>query len=100
VAARGHHAAIGGKTPESAPPDSGARIEGAISVDHAARGATIDVTGTSPQDALNYTAPPAICHAVVLYVFRRLVGGDMPMNERGLAPIRIRAPGGGFINPA
>jgi 5-oxoprolinase (ATP-hydrolysing) len=81
------------------PLDSGAKIEVAISVDHATRSATIDFTGTSPQDALNYNAPLAICHAVVLYVFRTLVGSDIPMNEGCLKPIRIVAPEGSFINP-
>ena len=83
----------------SYPLDSGATIEVAISVDRATRSATIDFTGTSPQDALNYNAPLAICHAVVLYVFRTLVGSDIPMNEGCLKPIRIVAPEGSFINP-
>lgn len=83
----------------SYPLDSGARIEVAISVDHADRSATVDFTGTSPQDALNYNAPLAICHAVVLYVFRTLVGTDIPMNEGCLKPIKIIAPEGSFINP-
>jgi 5-oxoprolinase (ATP-hydrolysing) len=82
------------------PLDSGAQIEVAITVDRATRGATIDFTGTSPQDSLNYNAPLAICHAVVLYVFRTLVGSDIPMNEGCLKPIRILAPEGSFINPA
>ncbi|NNU80118.1 5-oxoprolinase [Halovulum dunhuangense] len=79
--------------------DSGARIEVAISLDHASRSAVVDFTGTSPQDALNYNAPLAICHAVVLYVFRTLVGSAIPMNEGCLKPIRIVAPEGSFINP-
>lgn len=81
------------------PLDSGAKIEVAISVDHGDRSVTIDFTGTSPQDALNYNAPLAICHAVVLYVFRTLVGSDIPMNEGCLKPIRIVSPEGSFINP-
>ncbi|MES0864882.1 hydantoinase B/oxoprolinase family protein [Ruegeria sp. SCPT10] len=81
------------------PLDSGAKIEVAISVDRATRSATIDFTGTSSQDRLNYNAPLAICHAVVLYVFRTLVGTDIPMNEGCLKPIKINAPVGSFINP-
>lgn len=81
------------------PLDSGAQIEVSISVDRTNRSATVDFTGTSPQDALNYNAPLAICHAVVLYVFRTLVGSDIPMNEGCLKPIRIIAPEGSFINP-
>ena len=69
-------------------------------MDHGDRSATIDFTGTSPQDALNYNAPLAICHAVVLYVFRTLVGSDIPMNEGCLKPIRIvPRPKAAFINP-
>ncbi|MGB0499347.1 MAG: hydantoinase B/oxoprolinase family protein, partial [Rubricella sp.] len=41
----------------------------------------------------------AICRAVVLYVFRTLVGSAIPMNEGCLRPIHIVAPKGSFINP-
>lgn len=82
------------------PLDSGARIAVRISVDHAARRALVDFTGTSPQDQFNYNAPFSICRAVVLYVFRTLVGADIPMNEGCLKPIEIRAPQGSMINPA
>lgn len=79
--------------------DSGAEIKVAISVDKVSRSAKIDFTGTSDQDALNYNAPKAICRAVVLYVFRTLVGSEIPMNEGCLKPIEILAPEGSFINP-
>ncbi|MHA3978989.1 hydantoinase B/oxoprolinase family protein [Halovulum sp. GXIMD14794] len=83
----------------SYPLDDGARIEVAIRVDRTARRAVIDFTGTSGQSALNYNAPLAICRAVVLYVFRTLVGNDIPMNEGCLKPIEILAPEGSMINP-
>jgi len=83
----------------SYPLDDGARIEVAIRVDREARRAVIDFTGTSGQSALNYNAPLAICRAVVLYVFRTLVGTDIPMNEGCLKPIEILAPEGSMINP-
>ncbi|GAA5064341.1 hydantoinase B/oxoprolinase family protein [Roseibacterium beibuensis] len=79
--------------------DSGARIEVAITVDHASRSAVVDFTGTSPQDRLNYNAPLSICRAVVLYVFRTLVGADIPMNEGCLKPLEIHVPEGSMINP-
>ena len=79
--------------------DSGAKIDVAISVDHNARTARVDFSGTSPQDKLNYNAPFSICRAVVLYVFRTLVGADIPMNEGCLKPIEIVAPEGSMINP-
>lgn len=79
--------------------DSGAQIKVAISVDKAAREATIDFTGTSKQDEFNYNAPLAICHAVVLYVFRTLVGSNIPMNEGCLKPLNLIVPRGTMINP-
>ena len=79
--------------------DSGAQVQVAISVDKAKREATIDFTGTSPQDKLNYNAPTAICRAVVLYVFRTLVGTNIPMNEGCLKPLNLIIPEGSMINP-
>jgi 5-oxoprolinase (ATP-hydrolysing) len=81
------------------PLDSGARIKVRIVVDRDNRSATIDFTGTSDQDRGNYNAPHAICRAVVLYVFRTLVGADIPMNEGCLKPLKIIAPEGSMINP-
>ena len=84
----------------SYPMDNGAVIEVAVRVDRAARAAVIDFTGTSPQQPGNYNAPFAICRAVVLYVFRTLVGADIPLNEGCLKPLRIIAPEGSMLNPA
>lgn len=83
----------------SYPMDSGATIEVAIKVDRGTRSATIDFTGTSAQSPLNYNAPLAICRAVVLYVFRTLVGRDIPMNEGCLKPLHLIVPEGSMINP-
>ncbi|SEK84323.1 5-oxoprolinase (ATP-hydrolysing) [Pacificibacter marinus] len=83
----------------SYPLDSGARIKVSIIVDKSARQATIDFTGTSAQDPFNYNAPLSICHAVVLYVFRTLVGSNIPMNEGCLKPLNIIVPKGCMINP-
>ncbi|WP_380057993.1 hydantoinase B/oxoprolinase family protein [Falsihalocynthiibacter sp. SS001] len=80
--------------------DSGAQIKVAITVDKSAREATIDFTGTSPQDEFNYNAPLSICRAVVLYVFRTLVGTNIPMNEGCLKPLNLIVPEGSMINPA
>lgn len=80
--------------------DSGKQIKVAITVDRAARSAIIDFAGTSGQDEFNYNAPLAICRAVVLYVFRTLVGSDIPMNEGCLKPLDLRVPEGSMINPA
>lgn len=81
------------------PLDSGLEIKVCIKVDSKTGEAVIDFTGTSPQDKGNYNAPLSICHAVVLYVFRTLVGSDIPMNEGCLKPLKIIAPLGSMINP-
>ncbi|MBT6098121.1 MAG: 5-oxoprolinase, partial [Marinovum sp.] len=81
------------------PLDSGAEIAVKIEVNKSTRKAVIDFTGTSPQDRQNYNAPRSICRAVVLYVFRTLVGADIPMNEGCLKPLDIRIPDGSMINP-
>lgn len=79
--------------------DSGAIIRVSIQIDREKRSAAIDFTGTSLQDEGNYNAPLAICKAAVLYVFRTLVGADIPMNEGCLKPIVLHAPEGSMINP-
>jgi 5-oxoprolinase (ATP-hydrolysing) len=81
------------------PLDSGGQIKVAITVDKLARQATIDFTGTSGQNEFNYNAPMAICRAVVLYVFRTLVGSEIPMNEGCLKPLNLVVPDGSMINP-
>jgi 5-oxoprolinase (ATP-hydrolysing) len=81
------------------PMDSGAAIHVAVRVDRAARSATIDFTGTSPQDEFNYNAPEAVCRAVVLYVFRTLSESEIPLNEGCLKPLTIIAPEGSMLNP-
>ncbi|MFD0859375.1 hydantoinase B/oxoprolinase family protein [Roseovarius aquimarinus] len=81
------------------PMDHGAEIRVSIRVDHDAREAVIDFTGTSPQHSGNYNAPRSICDAVVLYVFRTLVGADIPLNQGCLKPLRIIVPEGSMLNP-
>ncbi len=83
----------------SYPMDEGQVIRVKVSVDHAARSATVDFTGTSPQHRGNYNAPLAVCRAVVLYVFRTLVGKDIPLNEGCLKPLNIVVPVGSMLNP-
>jgi 5-oxoprolinase (ATP-hydrolysing) len=81
------------------PLDHDAHLEVKITVDQANGSAVVDFTGTSEQHFGNYNAPLSICHAVVLYVFRTLVGQDIPMNEGCLKPIEIIAPISSMINP-
>ncbi len=81
------------------PMDHGAQIKVQVTVDKHAREATINFTGTSPQHSGNYNAPYSICRAVVLYVFRTLVGTNIPLNEGCLHPLHIVAPKGSMLNP-
>ena len=83
----------------SYPMDSGAVIKVKVSVDQNRREAVIDFTGTAAQDTGNYNAPFAVCSAVVLYVFRTLVGADIPLNQGCLKPLKIIAPVGTMLNP-
>ncbi len=80
--------------------DDGSRLQVRITVDHAAREAVIDFTGTSPQHAGNRNAPRSVCRAAVLYVFRTLVDSDLPLNEGCLKPLRLIIPEGSMINPS
>ncbi|MFN5997453.1 MAG: hydantoinase B/oxoprolinase family protein, partial [Paracoccaceae bacterium] len=81
------------------PMDIGAEIVVKVTVDHAARSAKIDFTGSSPQHSGNYNAPQAVTRAVVLYVFRTLVGKAIPLNEGCLKPLEIIVPEGTLLNP-
>ena len=83
----------------SYPMDIGTTIQVSVKVDHKARSAVIDFTGTSPQHSGNYNAPQAVTRAVVLYVFRTLVGKPIPLNEGCLAPLTIIVPEGTLLNP-
>ena len=78
----------------------GAKLRVAIRVDRANRSAVVDFTGTGPQSPANFNAPPAVTRAVVLYVFRCLVGEDIPLNDGCLKPITLVIPPGTFLSPA
>ena len=79
--------------------DDGAVIKVRIDIDHAARSAFVDFTGTSPQQHSNFNAPSAVCKAAVLYVFRTLVDDEIPMNEGCLKPLDVIIPAGCMLNP-
>ncbi|MBV9490232.1 MAG: hydantoinase B/oxoprolinase family protein, partial [Verrucomicrobia bacterium] len=80
--------------------DDGAPVRVAVRVDRAARSVAVDLQGTGPQRPDNFNAPPAVTRAVVLYVFRCLVGEDIPLNDGCLAPVTIGIPPGTFLSPA
>jgi 5-oxoprolinase (ATP-hydrolysing) len=83
----------------SLPLDNGAVIKVRLEIDAASRSATIDFTGTSPQQSNNFNAPRSVTTAAVLYVFRTLVADDIPLNAGCLKPLRIVIPEGCMLAP-
>ena len=79
--------------------DQGAVIRVKITVDRDKRQATVDFTGTSPEQASNFNAPEPVTRAAVLYCFRVMVEGDIPMNAGCLRPINIVIPEGSMLSP-
>ncbi|HXF89393.1 MAG TPA: hydantoinase B/oxoprolinase family protein, partial [Xanthobacteraceae bacterium] len=79
--------------------DQGTVIKVKITVDKKRREATVDFTGTSPQQPTNFNAPEPVTRAAVLYVFRVMVDDDIPMNAGCLRPIRIIIPKRSMLSP-
>ena len=79
--------------------DQGTFIKVKITVDKEKREATVDFTGTSPQQPTNFNAPEPVARAAVLYVFRVMVDDDIPMNAGCLRPIRIVIPPRSMLSP-
>ncbi|WP_029003523.1 hydantoinase B/oxoprolinase family protein [Azorhizobium doebereinerae] len=79
--------------------DQGTVIKVKISVDREKREATVDFTGTSPQQPTNFNAPEPVTRAAVLYVFRVMVEDEIPMNAGCLRPIRIIVPEASMLSP-
>jgi 5-oxoprolinase (ATP-hydrolysing) len=79
--------------------DQGTVIRVNISVDREKREATVDFTGTSPQQDTNFNAPEPVTRAAVLYVFRVMVDDDIPMNAGCLRPINIVIPPHSMLSP-
>ena len=79
--------------------DNGDLIRVSIEVDSKNREATIDFTGTSSQTDTNFNAPSAVTRAAILYVFRCLVGEDIPLNDGCLKPLKIIIPERSLLDP-
>ena len=79
--------------------DNGAQVRVAVSIDRAAQTALVDFTGTSAQLPSNFNAPKSVARAAVLYVFRCLVGDDIPLNDGCLRSITLNIPEGSMLNP-
>jgi len=76
--------------------DEGERIRAAVIL--RPDRAVIDFTGTSPQAGGPVNANYAITLAAVFYVFRCLLGEDVPANAGLLEPIEVIAPAGTLVN--
>jgi 5-oxoprolinase (ATP-hydrolysing) len=79
--------------------DQGNVIKVKITVDKEKREATVDFTGTAPQQPTNFNAPEPVTRAAVLYVFRVMVDDDIPMNGGCLRPINIVIPKRSMLSP-
>ena len=79
--------------------DQGAEIKVRITVDRENREATVDFSGTSDQQSTNFNAPEPVTRAAVLYAFRLMVQGNIPMNAGCLRPINIKIPEGSMLKP-
>jgi 5-oxoprolinase (ATP-hydrolysing) len=79
--------------------DHGAHIQVAVQIDAQAGRARVDFSGSSPQHSGNLNAPLAVTKAVVLYVFRCLVGESIPLNAGCFEPIELIVPAGTLLHP-
>ncbi|KFB09677.1 hydantoinase B/oxoprolinase family protein [Nitratireductor basaltis] len=82
------------------PTDSGQVIKVKITVDNQKGEATVDFTGTSPVMKNNFNAPEPVTRAAVLYAFRVMVEGSIPMNAGCLRPINIIIPEDCMLRPS
>jgi 5-oxoprolinase (ATP-hydrolysing) len=81
------------------PMDLGTTIKVRISVDKKKREATIDFTGTSPQQSNNFNAPGPVTRAAVLYTMRVMVDDEIPMNAGCLRPVNLIIPKHSMLAP-
>jgi 5-oxoprolinase (ATP-hydrolysing) len=79
--------------------DQGAVIKVKITVNKKTRTARVDFTGTSPQQASNFNAPRPVTRAATLYVFRVMVGHNIPMNAGCMKPIKLIIPDDCMLAP-
>ncbi len=61
--------------------------------------AEVDFAGSSPQRPSSVNAPYAVAVSATYYVFRALIGEEIPSNGGILRPIHVSAPEGTVVNP-
>lgn len=60
--------------------------------------AVVDFSGSAPQQKGSINAVEAITRSAVYYVFRCLLGLDVPNNSGCMAPVKVIAPPGSVVN--
>lgn len=70
----------------------------AVAVELGGGRALVDFAGSSPQVRGGVNANFAVTLAAVYYVFRTLIGHDVPTNAGFMRPITVRAPAGSVVN--
>jgi N-methylhydantoinase B len=73
-------------------------VEIAVKISIRGDEAIVDFTGSSPQSKGSINAVYAITLSAVYYVFRALIGLDIPSNSGCLAPIHMIVPEGSIVN--
>ncbi|MBZ5630683.1 MAG: hydantoinase B/oxoprolinase family protein [Acidobacteriia bacterium] len=74
------------------------RIRVTLRIDPRRRRAEVDFTGTDPQVAGSINAVEAITYSATYYVFRCLLGDDVPATAGIMRPIELTAPAGTIVN--
>jgi N-methylhydantoinase B len=76
----------------------GGPVRIAVSIDVEGDRATVDFTGSDAQVRGPFNAVESITVSAVYYVFRTLVGADVPASAGVLHPVRVVAPEGSIVN--
>ena len=79
--------------------DQGCHVNVKVTVDHKARSAKVDFTGTSSVQPNNFNAPMPVTRAATLYAFRVMVDAPIPMNAGCLKPIELIIPENSMLSP-
>jgi N-methylhydantoinase B len=74
------------------------RIRVTLRIDPRRKRAEVDFTGTDPQVAGSINAVEAITYSATYYVFRCLLGDDVPATAGIMRPIELTAPAGTIVN--
>jgi N-methylhydantoinase B len=74
------------------------RIRVSLRINPKKRCARVDFTGTDPQVAGSINAVEAITYSATYYVFRCLLGDDVPATAGIMRPVELIAPAGTIVN--